>query len=289
MYHPFVTGDPMPHHNSQLQEQEKNTKVAGVGVINKVLRILETIQASSSPLPLRDICKQTKINKTTAYRFVSHLEREGYLFRDNAGRYSFAMKLLHLAAHIDRHGALREMARPFLHDLWEATSETVSFAVLDRTEILYLEVLESPHVFRLASKAGFRRPVYSTALGKALTAFLSPEKKKEILSVQNFEAFTPHTITGLAPFEKELERVRHLGYAMDDEESVLGARCLGVPVLSHLQEAVASISVSGPTARVDLRKIPDIVQKLQKASRSISERMGFRNMRGSDEGLANPE
>jgi IclR family transcriptional regulator, acetate operon repressor len=60
---------------------------------------------------LRDICQQTKINKTTAYRFVSHLEREGYLFRDSAGRYSFAMKLLHLAAHIDPHVAFREMAR----------------------------------------------------------------------------------------------------------------------------------------------------------------------------------
>jgi len=278
----------MPPYEPQLPEQEKDTKLAGVGVISKVLRILETIQASTTPLPLRDICGQTKLNKTTVYRFVSHLEREGYLFRDNAGRYSFAMKLLHLTAHVDRHVALREMARPFLRELWEATSETVSFAVLDRTEVLYLEVLESPHVFRLASKAGFRRPVYSTALGKALTAFLSLEKKKEILSVQNFEAITPHTISGLVPFEKELESVRHLGYAMDDEESVLGARCLGVPVLSHLQEAVASISVSGPTARVDLAKIPDIVEKLQKASRSISERMGFRNTPGNDEALANP-
>jgi len=119
-------------------------------------------------------------------------------------------------------------------------------------------------------------------------AFLSREQRKEILSVQNFEAFTPYTSTGLVQFERELERVHHLGYAMDDEESILGARCLGVPVLSHLQEAVASISVSGPTTRVDLTKIPDIVQKLQKASRSISERMGFRNKPGSDEALANP-
>jgi DNA-binding IclR family transcriptional regulator len=86
----------------------------------------------------------------------------------------------------------------------------------------------------------------------------------------------------LAQFKKELDRVRRMGYAMDNEESVLGARCLGVPVLSHLQEAVASISVSGPTTRVDLTKIPDIVQKLQKASRSISERMGFRIEPGND-------
>jgi len=278
----------MPTRKTQLPEQDKTSRLAGVGVISKVLRILETIQASAVPLPLRDICQQTRINKTTAYRFVSHLQREGYLFRDNAGRYSFAMKLLHLAAHIDPQVALREMARPFLHDLWEATSETVSFAVLDRTEVLYLEVLESPHVFRLASKAGFRRPVYSTALGKALTAFLSEEKRKEILRFQKFEALTPHTISGVRQFEKELEKVRHLGYAMDDEESVLGARCLGVPVLSYLQEAVASISVSGPTTRVDLSKIPNIVQKLQKASRSISERMGFRNKPGNDEALANP-
>ena len=169
----------MPPHKTQLSAQEKDTKLAGVGVISKVLRIFETIQASASPLALRDICQQTKINKTTAYRFVTHLEREGYLFRDGSGRYSFAMKLMHLAAHIDPQVALREMARPFLCELWEGTSETVSFAVLDRTEVLYLEVLESPHVFRLASKAGFRRPVYSTAHGKAQTGFNYGEKRKE--------------------------------------------------------------------------------------------------------------
>lgn len=89
-------------------------------------------------------------------------------------------------------------------------------------------------------------------------------------------------------FEKELERVRHLGYATDDEESVLGVRCVGIPVLSHLQEAVAASSASDPTMRVDLSKIPNIVQKLQKVSRSISERMRFRNKPGSDEALANP-
>ena len=273
---------------SERQQDKQATKLAGVGVISKVLRILETIQASASPLALRDICQLTKINKTTAYRFVTHLEREGYLFRDGSGRYSFAMKLLHLAAHIDPQVALREMARPYLQNLWETTSETVSFAVLDKTEVLYLEVLESPHVFRLASKAGFRRPVYSTALGKALTAFLSPEKREAILRVLNFEVFTPRTITDLREFKKELERIRRRGYAMDDEESVLGARCLGVPVLSHLQEAVASISVSGPTTRVDQTRIPGIVQNLQKASRSISECMGFRNRLGNDKALANP-
>src|SRR5262249_54295717 len=166
-------------------------------------------------------------------------------------------------------------------------SETVSFAVLDRAEVLYLEVLESPHDFRLASKAGFRRPIYSTALGKALAAFLSVEKRREILGVQKFEAFTPRTISGVRQLEKELEKVRQLGYAVDDEESVLGARCLGVPVLSHLQEPVASISVSGPTTRLERSKIPDIVQKLQKASQSISERMGFRSKALSESGSAN--
>ena len=276
----------MPTQKSPRSVPDNASKPVGVGVISKILRILEAIQAAGVPLPLREICQQTKINKTTAYRFVSHLEREGYLFRDNAGRYSFAMKLLHLAAHIDPQVALREIARPFLRDLWEATSETVSFAVLDRTEVLYLEVLESPRVFRLASKAGFRRPVYSTALGKALTAFLSPEKRKEIWGGQKFETFTPHTVNDMRQFEKELEKVRRLGYAIDDEESVLGARCLGVPVLSHLQEAVASISVSGPTTRLDLSKIPNIVEQLQKASRSISERMGFRKELQPDEALA---
>jgi DNA-binding IclR family transcriptional regulator len=250
-------------------------KQAGVGVIGKVLRILETIQASPAALNLREICQKTNINKATAYRMLSHLQREGYVFRNDAGNYSFGIKLLQLGSHTDQRATLRESAQPFLQELWQVTGETINLAVLERGEVLYLDVFESPHVFRLASKAGMQRPVYSTALGKSLAAFVPLTQRRNLLAVQKFEASTPHTISSLAQFEKELERVRHQGYAVDDEESVLGARCISAPVLNRSGEAIAAVSVAGPTTRIDLGRIPAIVDELQKACRAISARIGF--------------
>ena len=250
-------------------------KSADVGVISKVLRILEAIQASPLPLHLRDLSKMTGINKTTAYRFLSHLQREGYLFRDEDGHYSFGMKLLQLGAGNDHRSTLQETARPALRQLWRETQETVNLAVLDEGMVLYVDVIESPHVFRLASHVGMRRPIYSTALGKALVAFLPEEERKRVLSIQSFQSLTPHTIANADLLEEELEKTRRRGYAIDEEESVAGARCVSAPVLNYRQEPLAAISVAGPTTRFSRDKIPVIAGAVKKAADAISGQTGF--------------
>ena len=251
----------------------RKPKTADVGVISKVLRILEAIESSPSALHLRDICAQTRINKTTAYRFVAHLQREGYLCRDEAGHYSFGTKLLQLGTRMDPRATLLEMARPALRKLWKSTQETVNLAVLDEGMVLYVDVIESPHVFRMASKAGMRRPVYSTALGKALAAFLPEDKRKAALNSQSFQSLTPQTIITMARFEEELRKVRRSGYAVDEEESVLGARCVSAPVLNHDQEPVAAVSLSGPCSRICPEQIPQLGTAVRKASQAISKAM----------------
>lgn len=258
-----------------VTNRRRESKLADVGVIGKVLRILETMRSSPLPLHLRDISRLTGINKTTAYRFLSHLKREGYLSRDEAGHYSFGMKLLQLGTSSNHRATLQEVARPVLRQLWEETQETVNLAVLDGNMVLYVDVIESPHVFRLASKAGMRRPIYSTALGKALAAYLSEEERKGVLNGQSFQSLTDHTITSAPRLQQELERVRRRGYALDEQESVLGARCVGAPILNHKQEPAAAISVSGPTTRLSRDEIPAIAGAVKRAAQAISTKIGF--------------
>ena len=256
-------------------------KTADVGVISKVLRILEAIQSSSSALHLKDISAQTKINKTTAYRFVAHLQREGYLYRDEAGRYAFGTKLLQLTAGFDPRTTLLEVARPALRRLWKTTQETVNLAVLEEGMVLYVDVIESPHVFRTASRAGMRRPIYSTALGKALTAFLPEERRKSLLEMQEFKALTPNTITSIKKFEEELKKIRRQGYAVDAEESFLGARCVSAPVMNHNREPIAAVSLSGPCSRIGSDKVPESVVAVKKACRAISKAISESILSGS--------
>jgi DNA-binding IclR family transcriptional regulator len=252
----------------------RESKSAPVGVVGKVLRILEALDASPSGLQLQDISHQTNVNKSTAYRFVAHLESEGYLFRDDAGAYIVGPKLARLGAGVAYHATLRKVSRPVLTLLSKETAETANLAVLDGHDVLYLEVLESSHSFRMASQPGMHRPPNCTALGKVLLAFLPSEQREEILPLLTFERTTSRSISNLGRFRKELARVAQQGYAMDDQETELGARCVAAPILDESGKVAAAISVCGPTTRMSRDRIQAFALATKKAARAISSRLG---------------
>src|SRR6266436_9290680 len=222
---------------------KSNPSAAPVGVISKVLLILEALQGSSAGLGLKAICDLTGIHKSTAHRFLKHLEREGYLVRTEAGAYLIGPRLSQMSTRGNQGATLQAVARPILWELWKSTKETVNLAVLDQRTALYVDVIESPHEFRLSSRVGTRRSVHVTALGKALVAFLPRATQETILDSIAFQAATPRPIGNLVQFRQELEKVRREGYAVDDEEAVQGARCVSAPILDSDGESIAAVSV----------------------------------------------
>src|SRR6267154_2838429 len=228
---------------------------APVGVISKVLLILEALQGSSAGLGLKAVCDQTSIHKSTAHRFLKHLERERYLIRTEAGAYLIGPRLSQMSARGNHGATLQAVARPILWELWKSTQETVNLAVLDRETVLYGDVIESPHEFRLSSRVGTRRPLHATALGKVLAAFLPDDVRDGILNTITFQPSTQKTIMNMVQFRRELQKIQRQGYALDDEEAVPGARCVSAPILNSRGEAVGAVSVSGPVTRLSLSQV----------------------------------
>jgi DNA-binding IclR family transcriptional regulator len=248
---------------------------APVGVISKVLLILEALQGSSAGLGLKAICDLTGIHKSTAHRFLKHLERERYLIRTQAGAYLIGPRLSQMSARGNLGATLQAVARPILWELWKSTQETVNLAVLDQGTVLYVDVIESPHEFRLSSRVGTRRSLHVTALGKALAAFLPAESRENILTTIAFQPATPRTIMNLLQFRQELEKIRRQGYAVDDEEAVQGARCVSAPILNSDREPIAAVSVSGPVTRVSPHQVAGLAEAVTSAAHAISAAMGF--------------
>jgi len=248
---------------------------APVGVISKVLKILEALQGSGSGLGLKAICDATGIHKSTAHRFLKHLEREGYLICTEAGAYLIGPRLSQMTARVNPQANLQTVARPVLWELWKSTQETVNLAVLDQNTVLYVEVMESPHEFRLSSRVGTRRPLHATALGKVLAAFLPDDVKDSILSTITFQPSTQKTIMNMVQFRRELQKIQRQGYALDDEEAVPGARCVSAPILNSRGEAVGAVSVSGPVTRLSLSQVATLADAVTSTARSISAAMGF--------------
>lgn len=253
----------------------KEPKSAPVGVVTKVLRILEALQASPTGLQLKEIAERTAINKSTAYRFLAHLETEGYLFRIDSGAYIVGPKLARLGSGMAYHATLRNISRPIMQRLWVTTTETVNLGVISGLDVLYIDVLESSHSFRLVSQVGSRRPLHCTALGKAMLAFLDETERKSALASLRLDKYAPRTITSSGRLIKELARVAQQGFAVDDEEAGAGSRCVGAPIFDQSGKVAAALSVSGPITRVNREKLLAVAQEVKGGAQLISRNLGY--------------
>jgi IclR family KDG regulon transcriptional repressor len=260
-----------------MRMRTKKLKSAPVGVIGKVLRILELLDRSTAGLPLKDIAEQTQLNKSTAHRFLSHLEMEGYLFRDAMGSYMLGPKMVRMGSGLSFQATFCKISRPVLEEVWKLTGETVNLAVLDGTEVLYLDVIESLHTFRLATEVGMRRPVHCTSLGKAVLAALEGQPiLEEIFKAIKFVPATPKAITNLVRLKKDLVTIRARSYAVDDEEAVSGARCIGAAILDGDSKVIGGISMSGPVVRVTRAHVPQFSAAICSAAAEISRKLGYK-------------
>ncbi len=251
------------------------TTITPVGVVGKVLRILDLLDRSPSGLQLKDIAKLTGLNKSTAHRFLKHLEGEEYLFRDDSGAYMVGPRLVRFGSGVGYQAMLSRMSRPVLEQLWRSTGETVNLATLAGTEILYVDVMESLHTFRLVSEIGVRRPLSCTALGKAMLAAMSAEQRELLIPTLRFESATPRSITSVARLRKDIAEIVRRGYALDDEEAVTGARCIGAAILDANGKVAGGISISGPTSRVNKTNLALIAKTVKQAALEISAKLGY--------------
>ena len=177
-----------------------------VGVVSKLLRILELLDRTPARLQLKDIAELADLNKSTAHRFLNHLEREEYLFRDASGAYMVGPRLVRFGSGVSYQAMLSRISRPVVESLWRSTGETVNLATLAGTDILYVDVMESLHPFRLVSQVGSRRPLACTSQGKAMLAAMSGEQREALLPTLCFESATPRSITTVARLRKDLAR-----------------------------------------------------------------------------------
>jgi DNA-binding IclR family transcriptional regulator len=244
--------------------------------VERALRILERVAESSGGATNASLSRALEIPKSSASYILRTLERRGYLKRDTeSGRYLLGLKLLGLSRGVLSHLDIRQAARPFLQALVNRTHVTCHLAILDAGEAVYIEKVDAPGFIKMDTWVGRRMRVHSTSVGKALVSHMDESEVEAILRQNPMEKRTPKTITSLARFFKELESVRALGYAVDDEENNPGARCVGVPIFDAPGHVVAAIGLSGTTAQVTQSNLPKLAELLQETARKISRHLGY--------------
>lgn len=245
----------------------------------KLLIIIEYLAKMKTPQRLLDMSRELKINTSTLLRFLMTLQKHGYITQDEySSRYSLTYKLCTLASRISANVDIRDMCIPTMHRISQAFGEAVSLAIEQDRKVVYIEIVDGPDLMlRTTQRIGNVAPMYCTGIGKLFLLNLTEAELTDYVAEEKMTKFTSKTITDRARLAKELEKVRKNGYAYDNEECEIGARCVACPILDMNGRVIAGISVTGPTMRMTDEHIQPKLPMFQEAILDISRKMGYQS------------
>jgi DNA-binding IclR family transcriptional regulator len=253
-----------------------NTSSPGASVTTRVFAVLDSFDGSHREQRLSDIARRADLPVPTVHRLVRDLTSWGALMRNSEGTYSIGARLWDLGLLAPTHTGLREIASPFLHDIYAATLATVHLAVRDGTSALYLDRLSGHASVPVVSRIGSRLPLHATGVGKVLLAHAPEDVQQAVLA--DLRRVTPYTVVQPGRLRTELARVRQEGLAQTSEEMSLGACSVAVPVRDGHDEVVAALGIVVPSLRRErdrlLAALQVAAQGIRRTLVSLSERTG---------------
>jgi DNA-binding IclR family transcriptional regulator len=227
--------------------QSKNS----IQVIGRMMKLLEVLAHHAEPVALKSLASASGLHPSTAHRILAALVADRMVERADPGSYRLGMRLLELGNLVKGRISVREHALPFMRDLHAATGEAVNLSVRRDDEIVYVERTSTDRsLMRVVNIVGARAPLHITAVGKLFLLEDGPDGLRGYAQRTRLPQFTRNTITNPGALERELERIRRSGYAVDNEEAELGVRCIGAPVRDDGGTLVAGLSVSAPAERM---------------------------------------
>lgn len=250
----------------------------GPDSVSSVLKVFGILQAlaEQKEIGVTELSQRIMMSKSTVYRFLQTMKTLGYVMQEgDSDKYALSLKLFELGAQALEYQDLLEIADVAMRKLGKATRETVHLASLDEGSIIYLHKIDSEYNLRMYSRIGRRRPIYSTGLGKVLTAWLDEVEVRDMLADTEFERFTEFTLPNLESLMAQLQQVRQQGYAEDNEEMELGLRCFAVPIYDRFGTVIAGLSVSLPLFRFEESQLGGLIKQLHDTAAWISSQMGF--------------
>lgn len=239
--------------------------------VQSVMRAVEILRCfeKEPELGITEISRMVGLHKSTTSGLVSTLAQASLLAKNpKTDKYQLGMGLFSLGMLV-KHD-LRSVAQPYLIQLVEQSQETVNLVTQDGPSVVYISKIESPHSMRICTQIGKNMPMYCTAVGKSILAYLDQEEVLSILDQDPPEKFTENTLTDLDSILKALTDIRAKGYALDQEELEYGLTCVAVPILNKAGKPIASISVSGPTSRMDSQ----LIEKCHRLLKNYGEQIG---------------
>jgi len=253
----------------------KAGEAGSVQSLSRAFSLLGRLAEAAEGRSLSDLAGAAALAPSTAHRLLNSMRNEGFVeFDEETGLWSVGLQAFAVGNAYLKKRDLVAQARPFMRLLVADTGETSNLGVLDGDHHVFLSQVESPQLMRMVARLGRPGPVFAAGVGKALLSALPEHDLESILDRLEYEALTKHTIVDKESLKKELALVRTRGFAVDDEEQALGLRCISANIYDEHAEAIAAVSISGPTVRVSEDKVGALGAAVVQTAAAITSSIG---------------
>ncbi len=218
--------------------------------LDRALSVLADLAANGSGT-LSELAARTDQSPATLYRILSTYQLHDMAEFDEASQtWAIGSGAFRIGSAFLRRASVPERARPVMRDLMRETGETANLGVEAGDEVLFVSQVETHESIRAFFPPGTRSPMHASGIGKALLAFYTSARTREIVAARGLQPFTSMTIPDEKALARDLAATRMRGFSFDDEEKATGMRCIAAPIFNAYGEPVAGLSISGPTSRL---------------------------------------
>ncbi len=259
-------GRPRDWHDKTAQNTIKS--------LDRAMEVFEFLSEAQGK-PLTSIAEEMGQSPATVYRILVTLEGRGLVEFDTEEQlWHIGAQAFVIGARFLRRTSLVDRARPILRKLMEETGETANLGIEKEGHVLFLSQVETHASIRAFFPPGTLSQMHASGIGKALLAQMESSRLDRLLATTRLEVFTDHTITDHEALKQDLAAIRTQGFAVDNEEKNAGMRCIAAPVFDMNREAIAGISVSGPTSRISEQEISQLSRPVMEAARALTLAIG---------------
>lgn len=244
-------------------------------ILSRALNVLFAFSARQPERTLDELSEELNLNKTSLLRILWTLEAEGFLLRSN-NHYRLGSQVLELGNVYLSTLSVHRVAQSYMTRLAESCNQTVSLAILDDFDVVYIAIEHAQREVGIQGEIGGRHPAHATGLGKVLLADLDEAELENRLEGRELKRLTHRTITRPEQLKERLRHVREQGYAIDDEERAIGIRCIAAPVRDYTGNVIAGLSVAGPIFHMADETLPVYTEQLLKVAHAIAYELGYR-------------
>ncbi len=252
----------------------KKAQSSSVQALDRALGLMEILSVDDG-LTLTDVANEANMAASTAHRLLATLQARKFVELDvESGHWRIGINAFQVGNAFLRSRKLVSIGRMIMRDLLDSCGETINIGIIDDGQVVFISQFESHEPMRAFFRPGRRGPIHASGIGKAIIATWPTDVATAFLRKQKLVQLTDMTHRSVDAVLTDLAAIKTRGWSLDDQEQALGMRCIAAPVFNEYGEAVAGLSMSGPTARITDDRLETLGQQVHTAAQKITRSMG---------------